>query len=185
MSERVGYIRVSSYSQNHERQLDGIERQRTFIDHASGKDIQRPQLQAMVDYVRKGDTAMVHSMDRLARNLDHLRSLVQQLTDKGIFVEFVKEGLTFTGEEYPMPKLLLSMMGAVAEFERSLIRERQREGIEQAKKRGVYSIKGRTKLSKEQIAEIKQRAAQRERKSHLAREHGISRATLYKYLEEY
>ncbi len=184
MSERVGYIRVSSYSQNHERQLDGIERQRTFIDHASGKDIQRPQLQAMVDYVRKGDAVIVHSMDRLARNLDHLRSLVQKFTDKGISVEFIKEGLTFTGKDSPMPKLLLSMMGAVAEFERSLIKERQQEGIEQAKKRGVYSIKGRTKLSKEQIAEIKRRVAQRENKSQLAREHGICRATLYKYLEE-
>tara|TARA_B100001996_G_scaffold99790_1_gene74798 strand:- start:2069 stop:2323 length:255 start_codon:yes stop_codon:yes gene_type:complete len=83
-----------------------------------------------------------------------------------------------------MPRLLLSMMGAVAEFERSLIKERQREGIEQAKKRGVYSIKGRTKLSKEQIAEIKQRAVQRESKSQLAREFGICRATLYKYLED-
>jgi len=86
MPERVGYIRVSSYSQNHARQLDGIECQRTFIDHASGKDMQRPQLQAMVDYVRKGDAVIVHSMDRLARNLDHLRSLVHQLTDNGISV---------------------------------------------------------------------------------------------------
>ena len=184
MSERVGYIRVSSYSQNHERQLDGIERQRTYIDYASGKDIQRPQLQAMVEYVRKGDAVVVHSMDRLARNLDHLRGLVQQLTDRGITVEFIKEGLTFTGEDSPMPRLLLSMMGAVAEFERALIKERQREGIEQAKKRGVYSIKGRTKLSKEQIAEIKQRADQRASKSQLAREFGICRATLYKYLED-
>ena len=100
----------------------------------------------------------------------------------GISVEFLKEGLTFTGEDSPMPKLLLSMMGAVAEFERSLIKERQREGIEQAKKRGVYSIQGRTKLAKEKIVEIRRRASQRENKSYLAHEYGISRATLYKYL---
>ena len=82
----------------------------------------------MLDYVRDGDSVIVHSMDRLARNLDDLRGLVQQLTEKGIRVEFVKEGLTFTSEDSPMPKLLLSMMGAVAEFERALLKERQREG---------------------------------------------------------
>ncbi len=163
--------------------LDGVSLHRTFIEYASGKDVKRPQLDAMLEYVREHDTVVVHSMDRLARNLDNLRGLVQQLTDKGVTVEFIKEGLTFTGEDAPMPRLLLSIMGAVAEFERALIKERQREGIAQAKKRGVYATKGRTKLTPAQITEIRQRVTQRESKSQLAREYGISRATLYQYLK--
>lgn len=181
--QQVGYIRISSYSQNHQRQLDGIELTKRFTDIASGKDTKRPQLNAMLDYVRDGDSIIVHSMDRLARNLDDLRGLVQQLTDKGVTVEFVKEGLTFTGEDSPMPKLLLSMMGAVAEFERALIKERQREGIEQAKKRGVYSRKRRKKLTQGQIDEIRQRVAKGDKKSQLAREFGLGRKTIYRYLE--
>ena len=183
-SQRVGYIRISSYSQNCDRQLDGIELTKSFTDIASGKDTNRPQLEAMLEYVRDGDSIIVHSMDRLARNLDDLRGLVQQLTEKGISVEFVKEGLTFTGENSPMPKLLLSMMGAVAEFERALLKERQREGIEQAQKRGVYAGSRRKKLPPEQREAIRERVAQGENKSQLAREFGIERKTLYRYLEE-
>jgi len=122
-----------------------------------------------------------HSMDRLARNLDDLRRLVQMLTKRGIRIEFVKEGLHFTGEDSPMANLLLSVMGAFAEFERALIRERQREGIALAKKRGAY--RGRKKaLSPEQVANLRQRAAAGEQKAALAREFGISRETLYQYL---
>jgi DNA invertase Pin-like site-specific DNA recombinase len=131
--QRVGYIRVSPDEQNTDRQLDGVSVDKTFIDKASGKGRDRPQLQALLDYVREGDTVVVHSMDRLARSLDDLRQLVRGLTDQGIRVEFVKESLTFTGEDTPMANLLLSMMGAVAEFERALILERQREGIVKAK----------------------------------------------------
>src|SRR4051812_43286561 len=87
---------------------------------------------------RESDTVVVHSMDRLARNLDDLRRIVRALADRGIRVEFVKEGLTFTGEDAPMATLLLSVMGAFAEFERALIRERQREGVALAKQRGAY-----------------------------------------------
>lgn len=87
------------------------------------------QLEAMLGFVREGDTVVVHSMNRLARNLDDLRRLVQQLTKRGVRIEFLKEGLVFTGEDSPMANLMLSVMGAFAEFERALIRERQREGI--------------------------------------------------------
>ena len=139
--KRIGYIRVSSLDQNHERQLEGIKLDKCFTDKASGKDVNRPELEAMLNYVRDGDIIIVHSMDRLARNLDDLRKLVQQLTSQKIKIEFLKENLTFTGEDAPMSKLLLSVMGAFAEFERSLIRERQREGIALAKKKGLY--KGR------------------------------------------
>src|ERR671929_152355 len=126
VGQRIGYIRVSTIDQHVERQLEGISLDRTFIDKASGKDTKRPQLDLMLTYARDGDTVVVHSMDRLARNLDDLRRIVHTLTGKGVKVEFVKEHLTFTGEDSPMAGLLLSVMGAFAEFERALIKERQR-----------------------------------------------------------
>lgn len=179
--KRIGYVRVSSFDQNPERQLEGIQIDRVFIDKASGKDTQRPQLDILLDFVREDDTVVVHSMDRLARNLDNLRRLVQELTGRGIRVEFVKEGLVFTGEDSPMANLMLSIMGSFAEFERALIRERQREGITLAKQRGAY--RGRKKsLNSEQIAEIKQRVMAGEQKALIARNFGISRETLYQYL---
>ena len=179
--QRVGYIRVSSFDQNPQRQLEGVAVDRMFTDKASGKDVRRPELENLLAFVREGDTVVVHSMDRLARNLDDLRRLVQQLTGRGVRIEFVKEGLTFTGEDSPMANLMLSVMGAFAEFERALIRERQREGIALAKQRGAY--RGRKKsLSPEQATDLKQRVAAGEKKAGLAREFGISRETLYQYL---
>jgi DNA invertase Pin-like site-specific DNA recombinase len=179
---RIGYVRVSSFDQNPERQLESIQVDKVYTDKASGKDTQRPQLDVMLAFVREGDTVVVHSMDRLARNLDDLRSLVKTLTQRGVRIEFVKECLTFTGEDSPMANLLLSVMGAFAEFERSVIRERQREGITLAKRRGVY--RGRKKaLVPEQAAELRRRAAAGEKKAQLAREFGISRETLYQYLK--
>ena len=179
--QRIGYVRVSSFDQNPERQLENISLNKVFTDKASGKDTKRPELEALLAFAREGDTVVVHSMDRLARNLDDLRRLVQMLTKRGIRIEFVKEGLHFTGEDSPMANLLLSVMGAFAEFERALIRERQREGIALAKKRGAY--RGRKKaLSPEQVADLRQRAAAGDQKAALAREFGISRETLYQYL---
>ena len=179
--QRIGYVRVSSFDQNPERQLENVEVGKVFTDKASGKDTQRPELDALLSFVRDGDTVVVHSMDRLARNLDDLRRMVQGLTKRGVRIEFVKECLTFTGEDSPMANLMLSVMGAFAEFERALIRERQREGIALAKQRGAY--RGRKKaLSPEQVAALRQRAAAGEQKTKLARESGISRETLYQYL---
>src|SRR5690242_19077173 len=140
--QRIGYIRVSTLDQQVERQLDGIALDQTFTDTASGKDINRPQLDQMLRFARRGDTIVVHSMDRLARNLDDLRRIVHTLTGKGVRIAFVKEQLTFTGEDSPMASLLLSVMGAFAEFERALIHERQREGIALAKQRGAYHCFG-------------------------------------------
>ncbi|WP_345956215.1 recombinase family protein [Pseudomonas fulva] len=182
--QRIGYVRVSSFDQNPERQLEQVEVGKLFTDKASGKDTQRPQLEAMLGFVREGDTVVVHSMDRLARNLDDLRRLVQKLTQRGVrIIEFLKEGLVFTGEDSPMANLMLSVMGAFAEFERALIRERQREGIALAKQRGAY--RGRKKaLSDEQAITLRQRAAAGEPKAQLAREFGISRETLYQYLRK-
>jgi DNA invertase Pin-like site-specific DNA recombinase len=179
-SKRVGYIRVSTLDQHTDRQLVGQELDKLFTDKASGKDTKRPQLQAALDYLREGDTLLVHSIDRLARNLDDLRKIVLDLTHKGVLVEFIKEHLTFTGEDSAMSQLLLSVMGAFAEFERSLIRERQREGIALAKKAGVY--KGRKpSLSIERAKELRRRIKAGEQKTSLAREFGISRETLYQY----
>ena len=181
--KKIGYIRVSSFEQNPERQLEGITLDKKFIDIASGKNTDRPQLEAMIEYVRDGDTIIVHSMDRLARNLDDLRRLVTELTMQEVNIQFIKEGLAFTGEDAPISKLLLSVMGAFAEFERSLIRERQMEGIALAKKRGAY--KGRKAiLSLAQVNDIKARVTNGDKKSHIARDFGISRETLYQYLKK-
>ncbi len=178
---RVGYIRVSSIDQNPERQLEGMTLDKVFTDKASAKDVNRPQLTELLSFVREGDTIVVHSMDRLARNLEDLRRLVQTQTHRGIRIEFVKEGLSFSGDDSPMATLLLSVMGAFAEFERALLKERQREGIALAKKRGVY--RGRKpSLSTEQIIQLKQRVEGGEKKAVLAREFGISRDTVYQYL---
>ena len=179
--QRIGYARVSSFDQNPERQLEHVKVDRLFTDTASGKDMARPELERLLAFVREGDTVVVHSMDRLARNLDNLRLIVRKLTKRGVCIEFVKENLNFTGEDSPMANLMLSVMGAFAEFERSLIRERQREGIALAKLRGVY--RGRKKsLSTEQADRLIQRVVDGEQKATLAREFGISRETVYQYL---
>lgn len=181
--QRIGYVRVSSLGQNTDRQLEGVQVDRTFTDKVSGKDTDRPQLKELLEFVREGDTVVVHSMDRLARNLDDLRRTVQSLNKKGVAVEFQHEHLTFTGEDTPMANLLLSVMGAFAEFERSLIRERQLEGIALAKQRGAY--KGRKKaLAAVDLVAIRARLEQPgAKKAEVAREWGISRETLYQYLD--
>jgi DNA invertase Pin-like site-specific DNA recombinase len=183
VGQRIGYVRVSTLDQNEKRQLEGQILDRVFTDKASGRDTARPQLNELQRFARDGDTVVVHSMDRLARNLDDLRALVQGLTRKGVRVEFVKESLVFTGEDSPMANLMLSVMGAFAEFERALIRERQREGIALAQQRGAY--KGRKKtLSPERAAELVHRAGDGVPKVILAREYGISRETVYQYLRQ-
>ncbi len=182
IGQRIGYIRVSTIDQNVERQLEGVELDRVFTDKASGKDTKRPELESLMRFVRTGDTVIVHSMDRLARNLDDLRRIVQSLTSRGVRIEFVKEHLSFTGEDSPMANLMLSVMGAFAEFERALINERQREGIALAKQRGAY--KGRKKsLSPEAIRELRQALASGRTKAQAARDFKISRQTLYQYVK--
>src|SRR5208283_3121338 len=158
-SQRIAYVRVSSADQNPERQLEGIQSlspDKVFTDKCSGKDTNRPQLEAMLSYVREGDTVVVHSLDRLGRNLDDLRRLATELNGRGIVVQFLKESLTFTGDDNAMSKLLFNMLASFAEFERSLIRERQREGIALAKRAGVY--RGRKpSLTAEQAEDLRKR----------------------------
>lgn len=180
--QNVGYIRVSSAGQNTARQLDGVALDKVFEDKVSGKNLDRPALVRCLEHVREGDTLHVHSMDRLARNLDDLRRIVRELTGRGVAVKFHKESLIFGPDNSsPMSNLLLSMLGAVAEFERSLIRERQLEGIAIAKSKGVY--KGRKQsLTADQVAELRQRIAAGESKADLARQYKISRASVYNYI---
>src|SRR3546814_1153535 len=108
--QKIGYVRVSAFDQNVDRQLDGIALDRVFTDRASGKDVGRPQLAALLSFIREGDTLVVHSMDRLARNLDDMRKLVQWLTRQGIRIEFVKESLSFTGRSEEHMSELQSLM---------------------------------------------------------------------------
>lgn len=139
----IGYIRVSSTDQNTARQLEGVALDEVFTDKVSAANTDRPELQAMLRHVRKGDVLHVHSIDRLARSLEDLLALVKGLIGKGVAVSFHKEQLHFTGEANPMQELMLGLLGSVAQFERALIRERQAEGIAKAKEKGVY--KGRIK----------------------------------------
>jgi DNA invertase Pin-like site-specific DNA recombinase len=181
VGERIGYKRVSTIDQNTVRQLDGVELDKVFADKASGKDTKRPELERALEYVRSGDTLVVHSMDRLARNLEDLRRIVRELTGQGVKVEFVKESLTFAGDDSPMNTLLLSMLGAVAEFERSMILERQREGIALAKAAGKY--KGRKPaLTDDQVTLLRERLASGESVTALAKQFRVSRQTVYNYV---
>lgn len=179
--QKVGYIRVSSADQNIDRQLEGLIMDRTFIDKFTGKVRERPQFIEMMKYVREGDHVFVHSMDRLARNLLDLRKIIQELTDKKITVHFSKENLIFNGDDSAMSMLLLSIMGAFAEFEVQLIRERQKEGIKLARERGIYV--GRKKiLNEEERHDLYKMTKEGYKKTEIAKIFNISRSCVYKYL---
>lgn len=177
----VGYVRVSSPDQQALRQLEGVSVARVFTDAVSGKNTQRPGLKACLDFIRDGDTLHVHSIDRLARNLQDLMRMLSDLTDKGVTVHFHKEKLIFSSDDNSFQRLHMQIIGAVAEFERELIRERQKEGILQAKKLGKY--KGRKcALNAEQTERIRERINSREKITVLAREYGVTRQTIYRHL---
>lgn len=179
----IGYIRVSSYDQNISRQLEGIRLDRVFTETLSGKDVFRPALVQCLTALREGDTLHVHSIDRLTRNLQDLLALLSELIGKGVSVRFHKEKLSFSGESSPFQKLHLHIIGAVAEFERAFIRERQREGIALAKLKGKY--KGRkSTLTARQVEEIALRLARRERATVIAKDYGVSRQTIYRCTKE-
>ncbi|MCE7761068.1 helix-turn-helix domain-containing protein [Pseudomonas putida] len=141
----IGYIRVSSTDQKTARQLDGVELDQVFTDKVSGSTVERPELALLRRSLRAGDTLHVHSIDRLARSLSDLLGLVEEFRGQGVILRFHKENLTFTGQADPMQDLMLSMMGAVAQFERAIIRERQAEGIAKAKEAGVYERRSAAK----------------------------------------
>lgn len=177
--QQVGYIRVSSIDQNTIRQLDGLSLDKTFTEKMSGKDTHRPVLQECLAYIRDGDTLHVHSIDRLARNAKDLLNLVEEMIGKGVNLKFYKNNLTFSPDSKDhMAKLQLTMLAAFAEFERELIKERQREGIAIAKAAGKYNK--RRKITDELIAEAKARTERGEPLSRVAKDLKVSRETLYK-----
>lgn len=184
--QKIGYARVSSKDQNLDRQLAALKKEkvfRVFTDTVSGSSTQRPGLDGALNYVRAGDQLIVVSMDRLARSLIDLHRLVDELTERGVSVKFLKEGQTYSLDSSPVAKLMLGLLGSVAEFERAIIRERQAEGIAKAKARGVY--KGRAKvLNEEQIAQAREWVGAGIPKAEVARRFGIGRTTLYKYLTQ-
>ena len=181
--KKIAYIRVSTFEQNTARQLDGMTFDKTFEDKLSGANANRPSLINMIDYIREGDEIWIHSIDRLARSLIDLHDLIKQITDKHATVHFKTESLTFDGGEHnPHQMLHLSMLGAFAQFERELIKQRQAEGIAKAKERGAYANVGRKGLSVEIENEIK---AQRESgigATQIAGNVGVSRTSVYRVL---
>jgi len=182
----IGYIRVSTVDQNTERQLTDVQLDKVFEDKVSGSTADRPQLKACLDYLSDGDDLWVHSIDRLARNLQDLLSLVALLQEKGVTLHFKKEGMVFHPESNdPFQRFQLEILGAVASFERNLIRERQREGIALAKKRNAYAKCGRpAALTEEQMDELRARLKEGEKVAELANEYGISRQTIYKFIRQ-
>lgn len=180
-NQNVAYLRVSSIDQSLSRQQEAmktVDLDRVFEEKASAKDCHRPKLKACIDYCRTADMLHVHSIDRIARNLKDLQNIIDQLVDKGVSIRFHKEGMIFNGNDDAINRLTLQMMGAFAEFERSLIRERQREGLDAARKKGKKF--GRKKvLSARQIVEIEAKLASGYSKTSIAKEYHISRTTLY------
>lgn len=177
---KVGYRRVSSLDQNLDRQeLVGVEK--VFEDKASGKDTNRTALNEMIAFVRNGDQVVVHSIDRLARDLRHLQTIILQLNEKGVGIEFLSERLVFSGNnDDAFAKLQLQLMGAFAEFERNIIRKRQAEGIAKAKAKGVYdNRKRKKKVSDKRILEL---VANGYNKTEIAETLGVSRMTVHRCL---
>jgi len=184
---RIGYVRVSTADQCTDRQLDGEKLTVTFTDKASGKNADRPQLQAMLaGNWPQGSTVVVHSMDRLARSLSDLLKIVEALNSRGISVQFLKEGKTFRGDSNDaIDRLMLSMLGGFAEYERGLIRDRQREGIAKAKERGAYKGRRCKLMDQAVIAKmISEATALGANKTVLSKKYGVSRDTLYKYIRQ-
>ena len=184
--KHVGYIRVSSVGQNSDRQLDDVNLDKVFEEKVSGRSAgSRDVLQLCLDYLRKHDTLHIHSIDRLARNMSDLLSIVDDLVKRDVTIQFHSEGLTFAPQaDDPMASLMLHMLGAFAEFERKLIGQRRKEGLEAARKRGKQ-IGRRKSLSDDDLKEIAQKLAEGANKSDLAKEYCVSRTTLYAALKAF
>ena len=176
------YIRVSTISQNTDRQLVGVPCDREFTEKISAKDMERPQLQAMLSTLRKGDMVNVHELSRLARNTKDLLAIVEQILGLGASIKFHKENMTFnSGETHDaFQQLMLTMLGAISQFERNLMLERQREGIAIAKAKGKYKGK-QSRFNNADIQKMKERFSMPEtNKSALAKDFGITRQHLYR-----
>lgn len=182
--QNIGYVRVSSVDQNEQRQLIDVKLDITFIDKVSGKDTNRPKLIELMNYARAGDIIHVHSIDRLARNLMDLKNIIDTLVEKEVNVKFYKENLYFSkSSNNPMDNLLLSILGAFAEFERSIIKERQKEGIRLAKEKDTY--RGRMPLlTKTEVIQAKKDQERKIPITVISKKLGVSRMTMYRYLND-
>ena len=182
------YVRVSSSdgSQKIDRQTTDISKyDEVFEDYASGGSTNRPKLQEMLKWVRKGDVVEVHSIDRLARNINDLLQIVKTITEeRHAEIYFIKENLRFTDDtNNPFNKLTLQIIGSIAEFERNMIKMRQAEGIAIAKQKGVYSKERSKKLSLSKQEELKQDIKNKVRVSEILKKYGITKPTYYRYKE--
>lgn len=180
----VGYARVSTTDQNLDRQVAQLQKAgatEIYKEKISGASRERLQLEEMLRYLRKGDQLIVTSMDRLARSFLDLYTIVDDLISRGVSVRFLRESQTYSSHSDPVAVLMLGVLGSVAQFERAIMRERQAEGIEQAKKRGAY--KGRAlAMNEASIKQAREMIDMGVPKADVARRLGVSRATLYRYL---
>lgn len=180
----IGYVRVSSVEQNEARQLETMDKykvEKIFSEKISAKDTCRPKLQEMLEFAREGDTIIIHDFSRLARNTQDLLNLVEQLNSKGINLISNKENID---TQTPTGRLLLTVIAAIAEFERTNLKERQAEGIAIAKRNGVYKGRKPIQIENFHVHYIKWKTREIS-KSQLAKELGISRQTLYNLFNEY
>lgn len=180
---RVGYVRVSTPNQNPDRQISEIKADKFFVDKYTGKTLNRPEFQAMMNFLREGDTLIVHSFDRVGRNLNDLRNVVLQLVNKGVTVEFLNEKLTFDKTPTSFGLLMLSIMGAFAEFERSVIRERSLSGIAEVKAKGLKCGGRNPKFTPKILEEIEKMHSLGMEKQQIAKYLCISRTSVFNYLK--
>ena len=183
--KKIAYIRVSSEGQNTSRQDQQIEElcvDKVFTEKVSGKNIQdRPQFQMMLDYAREDDIIYCADLSRWGRSLIDIKTTITSLTLKGVTVKFIKENLTFSGNDDPMSNLLLGILSSLSEWERAVIKSRQMEGVKIAQEKGIYKERcGRKpKLSEEQMKEVRKRVESGEKRSDVALAFGVSRQTVY------
>ena len=182
---RVAYVRVSTVDQNEARQIEALKKhgiERWYIEKISGKDKNRPKLQEMLDYVREGDTVYIHDFSRLARNVRDLLEIVELLNKKNVHLVSNKENIDTST---PAGRLMLTMIGAIAEFERQNLLERQREGIAIAKRAGKYTGGHVKRIQKDELEKYYEKYKCREiTKSGMAQALHVSRPTLDRILKE-
>lgn len=185
MGKRYAYKRVSTLEQNLDRQLPDFNADVVLEEKISAKDTKRPKLEMLLEVVGKGDEIHIHELSRLARSVQDLIDIVQQVVSKGASIKFHKENLEFAPDKKAnsFQSLMLNLLGSIAQFERDLMLERQREGISIAKQKGVY--KGRqSKFTENDLQRIRSEFASAKNKAKLASKWGISRSYLYQIAKE-
>ena len=182
---KIGYVRVSTVDQNEARQVEALKKygiEKWYSEKVSGKDLNRPKLQEMLDFVREGDTIFIHDFSRISRSVKDLLSLIDLLEAKKVHLVSVKENLDTST---PAGRLMLTMIGAINEFERANLLERQAEGIAIAKAKGKYKGRKAIEINEAFIEGYNKYLARQLSKSALAKELGVSRPTLDKLINEY